>query len=71
MPDSTLAVIDEMILGLSLAIDRNQFGNIKYVTADSLNSDIALLSSRPATVIGAAITLPVYRTAQYTLGTYA
>ncbi|HPN41445.1 MAG TPA: hypothetical protein PKX36_07965 [Candidatus Cloacimonadota bacterium] len=71
MPDSTLAVIDEMILGLSLAIDRNQFGNIKYVTADSLNSDIALLSSRPATVIGAAITLPVYRTDQYTLGTYA
>jgi hypothetical protein len=71
IPDSTLAVIDELILGFSIVTDRNQYGNLRYVTPDSLMQVIPSLDSESATVMGAAVTLPVYRTKDYTLGVYS
>lgn len=71
IPDSTIALIDELIVGVNVVTDLNQYGNLRYVTADSLHSNISGLQRKPATVMGAAVTLPIYRRQRYTLGTYA
>jgi len=71
IPDSTLAVIDELILGFSIVTDFNQYGNLRYVTPDSLMQFVPGLKRKAATVMGAALTLPVYRTKDYTLGVYS
>lgn len=71
LPDSTVALLDEMIVGISAVVDRDQFGNLPYVVSDSLYTLVSGLSTKSAAVMGAAVTLPVYRKDKFTLGTYA
>ncbi|MDZ4183148.1 MAG: hypothetical protein U1B83_09745, partial [Candidatus Cloacimonadaceae bacterium] len=70
MPDSTIRVLDEMIVGMSLVVDRNQNANLKYVVPDSLHSLIPQKRDS-AMVMGIAYSLPFYRTKNYTVGQYA
>lgn len=71
LPDSTLKVVDDMILGFSLAVDRNQYSNIKAVVPDSIYKDLGKPKSQSVSVVGVAISLPLYQKEKYTFGTYS
>jgi len=70
-PDSTVKVLDDIMLGFSFAADRNQFGNLKYISPDSLDNEIEDLDRRPVSIFGFAYTLPIIKKEKFTIGNYA
>jgi hypothetical protein len=71
LPDSTVAVLDGMILGASVITDRNQYANVKYVADDAYQPGNVHLKPDPVTVLGAAYTVPLYQSDTVTLGNYS
>jgi hypothetical protein len=71
MPDSTVKVLDQLILGMSFVMDRNQFGNLKYVAPDSLLDEINTHKKESAAAYGFGYTLPFFHTEKVILGQYA
>lgn len=71
MPDSTLKVIDDMIWGFSLVMDRNQYSNIKAVVPDSIYSHLNKPKRQGVTMVGIALNMPLYKSENYTFGTYS
>lgn len=71
LPDSTVAVLDDIVVGVSLVTDRNQYANLKYVADGSYPSEINALEPDPVTIMGAAYNLPVYKNEKVTLGQYS
>jgi len=71
IPDSTWKYIKDLTVGISVAMDRNQYGNIKYVVSDSLYHALGDPNHDPISIWGIAYTLPVYKNDKITLGQYA
>ena len=71
LPDSSVKILDELALGFSIVADRNQYGNLKDLSADSLSHEIGKLDNRAAVVYGFGYTLPFVQTDKVTLGNYA
>lgn len=71
VPDSTLKVLKDLEIGVSLAVDRNQYGNLKYIVDNEDSIDIGSYGSDPISIWGFAYTLPVFQTDKLTLGQYA
>lgn len=71
LPDSTVAVLDQAVLGFSIAHDRNQFGNLKFLAPDSLQVLVKTLPKKSVTVLGAALNMPLLQKPRFTLGTYS
>jgi hypothetical protein len=66
-----LKVVKDLKLGFTVVADRNQYGNLRYMTPDSLNAQIDDLKTKPATVYGLDYSLPLFKTDKLTLGNYA
>ncbi|HPV14881.1 MAG TPA: hypothetical protein PL126_04450 [Candidatus Cloacimonadota bacterium] len=71
MPDSTLKVIDDMVWGISIVTDRNQYSNLKAVVPDSVYSVIPKPRRQGVTVFGIAVDMPLYKDENYIFGTYS
>ncbi len=71
MPDDAFPVVDKMVWGFTYVIDRNQYGNLKYVVPDSVSSEINSGTKRPAAIYGFNYTLPILSKDNATFGHYA
>ncbi|PKN73174.1 MAG: hypothetical protein CVU50_04015 [Candidatus Cloacimonetes bacterium HGW-Cloacimonetes-3] len=71
LPDSTVKVLDQLVLGFSAVTDRNQYNNLKYYTDESLIHLTQGLKSNSATVLGFSYNLPFFQTDKLTLHQYA
>ncbi|MFA7546310.1 MAG: hypothetical protein WCY64_03690 [Candidatus Cloacimonadaceae bacterium] len=70
IPDSTVAVLDDMVVGFTLAHDRNQYGNLRYLAADDLQEEVKELPRRSVTVMGVAINQPLVKQEKFALDAY-
>jgi len=70
-PDSTVKILDQIVLGMSFVFDRNQYGNLKYIAPDSLSDLADNLPARSACAYGFGYTLPLIQTDKVILGQYA
>lgn len=71
VPDTTLKVWKDLEIGISMAMDRDQYGNLKYIVDEADSIDIGSYDSDPVSLWGFAYTLPVFKTDKLTLGQYA
>ncbi len=71
LPDSTLSILDELTVGVSVVADRNQYANLKRLEGLSASSEFEELPADPATIIGLAYTLPIIQTEKFQIGQYA
>lgn len=76
LADSTLKVIDNMVWGINIVTDRNQYGNlnfknIKAAVPDSVYSVTARPKKQGVTVLGIALDFPLYKYEKYIFGTYS
>lgn len=71
LPDSTVKVIGNIELGFSIVTDTNQYGTLKYYTADSLMYLADGLKRNSATVMGFSYSLPIYKNDKVTLHQYS
>lgn len=68
--DSTLKILKDLEVGISMVVDRDQYGNLKYMVSDADSIDIGSYDSDPISVWGFAYTLPVVKNEKFTLGQY-
>lgn len=71
LPDTTRQILQDLVLGFSLAADTNQYGNLKYIVGDSLYNEIGKPRRDGVGMFGLAYTLPVFKKEKLTLGTYS
>ncbi len=71
LPDSSVKVLDHLTVGVSLAVDWNQYANLKQLNPDLPGGAFDHLKRDPATVMGIAYTLPIVHNEKVTLGQYA
>jgi len=71
LPDSTLRVLDKMIVGMSLVTDLNQHGNLRQLTPDSLSYLLDGLKWDTVMAAGFGYTLPVYQHKKLSISNYA
>lgn len=69
--DTTAVALDSLELGLTLVLDRNQYGNLKKLAPDEFSAGVDALKSRPVAELGLAYTLPVYKNDKWFVGQYA
>ena len=70
LPDSSLTVLDQLVVGFSVVTDGNQYSNLKYYTEDYLLPQTEGLKSNPATLFGFSYNLPFLQTEKLTLHQY-
>jgi len=70
VPDSTVKYLDRTVLGLTIATDRNQYGNLKYVASDSLYHAYKE-KENAVTAFSFDYSLPVSKKREMTFGHYA
>ncbi len=71
LPDSTVKVIDNMVWGINIVTDRNQYSNYKVVVPDSVYSVLGKPKRQGVTMIGIALDFPLYKYEKYIFGTYS
>nr|MDK2850777.1 hypothetical protein [Candidatus Cloacimonadota bacterium] len=70
LPDSTLKYIDQGILGLSLYVDRNQYGNLEYTLGDSLYQVYKPEDNDSVVIVGLDYTQPFFEYDKAKFGVY-
>ncbi len=70
LPESTRKILRDLEVGISMVVDRNQYGNLKYVASEADSIDIESYDSDPISVWGFAYSLTVLKTDKLTLGQY-
>jgi len=71
VPEKSVKVLDQLRAGFTIAMDTNQYGNLKYLVADSLTTIVEDLGPDTATEFSIDYTLPLLRTEKVVLGQYA
>ena len=61
-------VIDDMVWGIFIVTDRNQYSNLKAVVPDSVYSVIPKPRRQGVTVFGIAVDMPLYKDENYIFG---